>query len=312
MKLGITTLVLVIISSFVAGYFWWSDQLTAPQPGSQSQVTLNVSPDETATGVIANLASLRLIKSPFVAKVYLKFTGLDQKIRPGSYTLSPAGNLPDLFAALTSGPKDIKITIPEGWRREQIASRLAANLTNFDSASFIHKTATLEGQLFPDTYLIPPAASVSDVIAIFTSNFTDKTHLNPKSKTDLDNLILASLVEREARYDADRPTIAGILIKRLDQGWPLQVDAALQYAQGKAPDWWAPVTDTQLASPYNTYLHSGLPPAPIANPGLAAITAVLHPQNTDYWYYLTGTDGITYYARTLAQHNLNIDKYLKR
>jgi len=133
-------------------------------------------------------------------------------------------------------------------------------------------------------------------------------------------LIIASLIEREVKTPADRAIVGGIISKRLDNGWPLQIDATVQYASATSHcsadpadcDWWQPITDTKFPSLFNTYLHSGLPPAPICNPGLASITASASPQDSQYWYYLTGTDGQTYFAQTLGEHNLNIDKHLKR
>lgn len=128
-------------------------------------------------------------------------------------------------------------------------------------------------------------------------------------------LILASLVEREARASADRPIIAGILLKRLRDGHPLQVDATVQYAIGytHSDGWWRKeltTDDLKFKSPYNTYINAGLPPGAICNPGLSSITAVIHPTPTDYYYYLSDKSGQMHYARTLEEHNANIARYL--
>lgn len=267
-----------------------------------------VLPAEPAASIVNRLQNAGLIRSSLAARVYLKFKGLDQKLRPGEYELSSSESLESIISKLSRGPKDIKITIPEGWRREQIAERLSVSIKNFDAREFILSTASLEGQLFPDTYHISPTATVPDIIAIMTRNFFQKSGLElPKDK---DVLIIASLVEREANTDADRPTVAGIITKRLEAGWPLEIDATVQYGVNRGPDWWKPIYNTKVPSVYNTYLNPGLPPAPISNPGLASILAALHPQETAYWFYITGNDGITRYARTLSEHNLNIDKYL--
>lgn len=315
--LGFLSLLVILVIAFF-GYVWWQGELRPVQQGNSSIVTLVVQPDQSAAQTLDQLASSHLIKSPLSARLYLKFTGLDQKIRPGSYELSPGSDLSTIFKELTSGPKDIKITIPEGWRREQIAIRLQADLPGFDSSEFLRQTASLEGQLFPDTYLIPPSASVSDVIHIFTSNFSAKTHLDPSLASDRQTLVIASMVEREALSDADRPTIAGILIKRLAAGMNLELDTTAQYAWDtlncrKSPltcKYWTQDYDFKVESLYNTYLHPGLPPGPISNPGLASITGAQHPQSTAYWFFLAGHDGITHYAQTLAGQNLNVDKYL--
>lgn len=309
-KLLITVFGLLIFSfiTFTGVFYWWSGQLQPAQPGSSRKITFTVAPDQTATQTINELTSNRLIKSSLAARLYLQFSGLDQKIRPGTYSLSLGLNLPAIFKELTFGPKDIRVTIPEGWRREQIAARLAAALPGIDASEFLTQTATLEGQLFPDTYLISPTASASEITAIFLTNFAKKSGLDLPAQTE--TLILASLVEREAKADPDRAIIAGILKKRLEAGWPLQVDASVQYALGNSRDWWPQNIDAEYPSDYNTYLQTGLPPTPIANPGSASIQAVLNPQDTSYWYYLTGSDGRMYYARNLTEHNLNIDKFL--
>lgn len=274
-------------------------------PSDKTPTSVVVIKNESATSVINSLVEKKLVKSAFKAKLYLKISGLDQQIRPGTYVLTPSQNIPQIFSTLAAGPQDIWITIPEGWRREQIAASFSKDtFTNFNSDDFLSQTKGLEGQLFPDTYLIPVEASASDVIRILKSNFTSKSGLSLPANHD--QLILASIVEREAKYSADRYLVAGILIKRLKANWPLQVDATIQYATGS----WSPIPNTKLPTPYNTYLHTGLPPTPICNPGLASIDAALHPQSSPYWYYLTGTDGQMYYAQDLAQHQLNVDKYL--
>ena len=125
-------------------------------------------------------------------------------------------------------------------------------------------------------------------------------------------LTLASLIEREAKHNEDRAIVAGILIKRGENDWPLQIDATVQYVLGRERNWWPQVTkrDLNTNSPYNTYKNKGLPPGPICNPGLASIKAVLYPKKTDFWFYLSDKTGKMHYARTNGEHNANIRKYL--
>lgn len=305
MKLLVAIIVGLTLASFVS-FFWWTQALAPASPGSLSPQTFVVAKGQSASDVISSLFQQHLLKSTLAARLYLQFSRLDGKILPGAYSLSPSYNLKSIFASLTSGPKDVWITFPEGWRREQYAARLAAYLRDFNSQEFIELTATREGRLFPDTYLIPTYISMSDLIGIFTDTFDRKV-----GPIDSDTLILASLVEREARVDAERPTVAGILAKRLAANWPLQVDATIQYAKGSAPAWWVPITTTKFPSLYNTYLHPGLPPAPISNPSLASISAVRKPQPSTYWYYLHDSSGQIHYAATFLEHQLNIDKYLR-
>lgn len=253
---------------------------------------------------MTRLAQERLIHNYWVAKLYLQGTGLDQKVRPGSYLLSRSQSLEELLISLTAGPRDIWVTIPEGFRREQIAERFES-FAQFDKSEFLRLTATSEGKLFPDTYLVPLYATTENVVDMLLQNFAKKV-----GEISDDNLIIASLVEREVRNPDERPTVAGIILKRWEAGWPLQIDATVQYVQGDSKDWWPKDIDTKKPSAYNTYMNVGLPPSPIANPGLAVIQAVLKPEKTDYWYYLSDSKGITRFAKTLGEHNLNIDKYL--
>jgi UPF0755 protein len=301
-------LVIFIASSFVIWYGY--EVYYNPQP-AKMLVQFSITPHESASSVLTHLKSVGLIRSEMAIKIYLHLNQLTQKLKPGGYQLSQGFTPKQIIDELIKGPKDIWVTIPEGWRREQISLRLKTSLTGFDADRFNQITLGLEGQLFPDTYLFPAQATPSDVLRIFLSNFTKKTKLDPKDLKDRDILTLASLVEREAKIDTDRQIIAGILVKRLNAGWPLQVDASIQYVQGSPQDWWPNVSDTKLPSLYNTYIYTGLPPGPICNPGLASIQAVQNPQDTPYWYYLTGLDGITRYAVDLDRHNQNIDKYLR-
>ena len=138
----------------------------------------------------------------------------------------------------------------------------------------------------------------------------------PSCKTVLSDeqvIVLASILEREVRTKKDRPLIAGILIKRFQNNWPLQADATVQYIIGNEKNWWPQnITKAHLKinSPYNTYKHPGLPPAPISNPGLASIEAALRPESSSYWFYISDLDGAIHYANTIEEHNANIATYL--
>jgi UPF0755 protein len=303
-------------------WFWYQKELSPVVVGNGTKVSFTVSPNETAVSVLKELQKNSLIRSGLATRIYLKINGLGSKIRPGIYVLEADTSTPEIIKSLSIGPKDIRVTFPEGWRREEIASRLASVLigptTKFNPSDFIKETAALEGRLFPDTYLLPADISTDEVADLLTANFSKKTGLVPTSDIDKTTLILASLVEREAKSESDRQTIASILKKRLLAGWPLQVDASVQYSMDNRNcaaklldcNWWRNPIVTDYPSAFNTYLHPGLPPAPICNPGLATIDAVKNASDSAYWYYMTDNDGITHYARTLAEHNLNIDKYL--
>lgn len=219
-----------------------------------------------------------------------------------------------------------QVLIPPGLRKEEIADILASTLgwSKSQKDKWINvytrmKFDYIEGVYFPDTYLIPknesPLKTANRLISNFNDNFSQYLPQFKKiNMTWTRGLTLASIVQREAANDADMPLIAGILLNRLNQKMPLSVDATLQYARGnKGKGYWAPITlqDKKLNSAYNTYKKAGLPPHPISNPGLPAIEAVLNPEKTDCLYYLHDKDKITHCAVTYAEHQANIEKYLK-
>jgi UPF0755 protein len=293
--------------------------LSPPISTTSTPISFSVATGESAASILSRLEHAELIRSALAARIYLKLTSQEKKLVPGDFTLPSATSASDIVHILSSGPKDILLTIPEGWRREQIGIRLQALNPNFDYSSFIEATASIEGQLFPDSYLVPKDITASQAIRLFTSNFVKKTGLNPQNLSDINVLIIASLIEREANTAPDRPLISSVIRNRLALGMALQIDATVQYANDsrtclKDPfscTWWRPVIDTKFPSVYNTYLHPNLPPTPICNPGLSAITAAKNPDTSKYLYYITGNDGITRFARDLGGHQANIDKYLR-
>jgi UPF0755 protein len=183
-------------------------------------------------------------------------------------------------------------------------------------------TEGLEGRLFPDTYLIAKESTAETIVSLLLNTFEQKVLIGfadeiAAAKRDFDQvLILASIVEREARGLEEMRHVAGILENRLELGMALQADATLQYIKGYNPStesWWSPprAADKNLESPFNTYLYPGLPPQPITNPGLLAISASLKPLETDNLYYLHGADGEIHYAHSLEVHNANVRRYLR-
>ncbi len=268
------------------------------------------------------LQKAKLIKSALAFKVYVSITGKASKIQAGEYSLTGNLTLLQLTKELLKGPSEVWVTIPEGLRREEIALKMADGL-GINGASkdkfideFLVKSKSKEGYLFPDTYLFPKTASASAVVVRMVQVFDQAVDFNVNSKT----VILASILERETLTGDERPIVAGILLKRLDAGWPLQADATVQYAVAKcliptaSCNWWPrPLTAQDLAtnSPYNTYKYPGLPPGPISNPGLSSLKAVVNSQDSPYWYYIHDSSGVIHYAATVEEHNANVAKYLR-
>lgn len=321
-KIGIriTVLLLILLILLGGGAWWWNDAVSALDPEDTSQKIFVISPGENVRAVASRLRNEGFIKDQIGFFLTVRLKGFDEKIQAGDFRLSPSMDIEAILEELTHGTLDVWVTTLEGWRVEEIAMKLAQELAIPESELLKY---TREGYLFPDTYLIPKDASASAVVEVLLNNFdarvTDdiRAGIQAQGMTFEEGIVMASIVEREGRTDTDRPMIAGILLKRLRNDWPLQADATLQYAlgyQSEEKTWWKKTlynTDKEIDSPYNTYKKLGLPPTPISNPGLGAIKAVAFPTQSDYWYYLHSPDGQIYYGATLEEHEENIEKYLR-
>ncbi|MBD3279371.1 MAG: endolytic transglycosylase MltG [Candidatus Pacebacteria bacterium] len=296
------------------------------QPVDQSNLKTQrfvIPKGQTVKTIGQRLQQAGLIKNPYVFLLAVQSKDWQTKLQSGTFELSPSMSVWQIARELTQGTNDLWVTIPEGWRREELAQSLAEqDLTHFNEAEFLELTTGLEGQLFPDTYLVPKEMSTQTLVNLLLNTFEKKVSQNLASEIeqadhDLTALLtMASIVEREARGQEQMQMVADILWRRLELGMPLQVDATLQYIKGyheTQQTWWAPPTaaDKKLDSPFNTYLYPGLPPRPICNPGLGAIQAVLSPQANDYLYYLHDRQGQIHYATTFEQHQQNINQYLR-
>jgi UPF0755 protein len=311
---------ILFISALIGAVcIWWYLSNTTPVSQLKNPTQTFVVPKGQSTRtILKRLQQDKIIKSSLAAEIYLLLIQQRQGFQAGSFELSGSMQLNEVASSLRRGTVDIKATIPEGFRSEQIVDELIKSglLANLNKQDLYQKFKTKEGQLFPDTYFFPKESTPEEITDIMVNTFSQKTN-NQHPVTDND-LILASLVEREARHDIDRPLVASVLKNRLKIGMALQVDATLQYARATIAnnqfDWWPQITsaDKSINSPYNTYKFPGLPPEPIANPGIEAIEAVLNPAKTDYLYYVSEPDGTTHYAKNLEGHNANIQKYLMR
>ncbi|HNV44959.1 endolytic transglycosylase MltG [Candidatus Woesebacteria bacterium] len=314
---------LIFVIIVISGWAIFISLLQAPNSSDQSTVTFIIPKGEATQNIAQRLKAEGLIRSPLAFRLALYQQGKQTSIQAGSFKLSPSMSVSELTQVLTKGTDDLWITIPEGWRREEIAASLVKqDLSEFDEQEFLVLTDGLEGQLFPDTYLVPKASTTASIVNLLVNTFESKvlTALAEdlaSSQLDLNQILtLASLVQRESANEQDMPLIAGILFNRLEINMPLQVDATLQYVKGYSvaeQTWWSnPVAaDKNLASAFNTYQNPGLPPQPICNPGLAAIKAVLHPQSTTALYYIHDLADQIHTADTIEGHNANVNQYLR-
>jgi len=278
---------------------------------------ISIARGATAPDVAAQLTTARLINHPEILRAVLRITGASAHIQAGAYLFSTPQDLLAIAYRISTGAyglPPVRLTFPEGDTSRDDAERIAAALPDISASDFISRGQPYEGYLFPDTYLFLASTDVDTMVRTMRANFDTKiapltSDVQASGHSLSDIVTMASLVEREARSNASKSLVAGILWNRIKLGMPLQVDAVFGYIYGR--DTYSPsLADLKVDSPYNTYLHKGLPPGPISNPGLESIQAALHPTKTDYLYYLTGKDNLMHYAATFAEHLANQRKYL--
>ena len=264
------------------------------------------------------LVTKNVIRSSFMLKLYVMLMSGHRQVQAGDYLFDKPQSSFKIAYRLINGdlalPK-IKVTLTEGLTSKDVAAVIKKNVPNFDVSTFVMLAKPYEGMLFPDTYYFYPTTEPDDVIQMLRENFTEKVRpllldVQASGRSLQDIVTMASIVEREATSTTDREMIAGILWKRIKTNMPLQVDPPFYYLLGKDSAH-ITVDDLAIDSPYNLYKHTGLPPTPIDNPGLDAITATLHPVSTDYWFFLSDRSGRTHYAVTYDQHTANRRKYLE-
>ena len=291
--------------------------LFAPPANFPSGSIVSIARGESAPDIAAQLASAHLIKHPGILRAALRVTGGSARIQAGAYLFSTPEDLFTIAYRLVAGAYDIppvRITFPEGETARDDAARIMEGIPDISTSDFLSKAQLYEGYLFPDTYLFLQSADADSIVKMMRANFDTKTaplvsEVKVSGHSLSDIVIMASLVEKEARTSANRHIVAGVLWNRIKLGMPLQVDAVFGYIYER--DTYSPsFADLKVDSLYNTYIHKGLPPGPIDNPGLESIDAALHPTKTDYLYYLTGSDDLMHYATTYAGHQANRRKYL--
>lgn len=321
--------VLVLIAVFAA---WFLISLYQPGAGDGSGKVAVVIPRGSSLGVVAErLGNAGVIAHPFFFKLRARMTGHASDLKPGRYTLRKGMAYTTVIDKLTAGPPNhvIEVTIPEGRARAEIAPlvkqmgvkgnylRETVRSSHLSPSRYGGKHATsLEGFLFPATYELKRGATVRALVArqlaAFKQNFAkvNMSYARKKNLTPYDVVTIASMVEREAQLDRERPLIAAVIYNRLKQGIPLGIDATIRFAVN---NWTRPLLVSQLQtnSPYNTRTHQGLPPGPIGNPGLKSLQAAAHPARVGYLYYVVKPcgNGAHAFSSTDAQFQRDVAKY---
>ena len=322
----------------------FATDMTRPEDIGES-VEITVAEDEPEDELAGRLAAAGLIRSTALFQGQLRLSS--RTLEPGTYKLRKGMSGPQIIDRITGAapeetpapaaePRSFSITIPEGWRIEQIAEEYAnqggeggfdafmdavaaVDRSQYDFLADVPPDLPLEGYLFPDTYPFSATDTAPNVEAML-DNFGLKYDQEMRNRTAQMGLsihqvvTLASLVEKEAAVPDERPIIADVYISRWEQGWNLEADPTVQYMFGTKGDWWPKLTEPQLQTvgPYNTYKTEGLPPGPIANPGLGSIQGVLAPATTDYMYFVAKQDGSGEhkFSVTTEEQEAAVDCYL--
>jgi len=324
-KIFFLALITVIVLG-VAIKLNYNKALETPNSNDSTKVLLEIVKGETTDDILNSLVENGLLKGKWVnyAKIYLKFEDLSSSLQAGTYHLPKNLTITELIETLQNGrDPDNWVTIPEGLRKDTIADLIAEEIPNFSKETFLALTVdqtfidtleisvalqNLEGYLFPDTYAFAPEATEEDIITRMVENF--KTTVG--TEDSYEDIIFASIVEREGFDNKDRAIIAGILIKRYNEGWKLGSSVTVLY---HFKTWDEEILTSEdlsdTTNPYNTYALVGLPPTPICNPGLESIEAIRNPVETDYYYFIHGNDHVTHYGVTHEDHQENINNYLR-
>jgi UPF0755 protein len=292
--------------------------ISSPPHAFPTSSIIVVPADANAGQFATILKENHIIRSRTAFMTLARITRSDHTLDPGAYVFKKPLDLSGVIWRAAHGEHGIeavRLTFTEGMTVRDMGDTMKAALPGFNEDAFLNAASTSEGYLFPDTYLVTPGTPEDAIVVRLRTQFsTEIASITPQimsfGKPFSDDVIMASILEREARTLPEKRMVAGILWKRIEKGIPLQVDAAFAYAHGRS-DYVPTAEDTDIDSPYNTYKHQGLPPTPIANPGLESLLAAVTPTASPYLYYLTGSDGEMHYAKTYEEHQDNIEKYLK-
>lgn len=336
MKRRLTRLLLLLgVSAYVAVRILTGaidTGLDAPHRGlgPGESVVVDIPPGTSAARVAELLAERRVVASPNWFRWYLWWTGRAGRIQAGEYRFDGGRSVRQVADDLVAGRVALRrVTIPEGSTRWQVAGALAGAGFGTPQEALLATGRTgrvrdlapearsLEGYLFPDTYLAPRTAGAEELVEMMVDRFRDAWNEHRQRRAQETGLtaneivILASLVEAETTLEEERPLVAAVFLNRLERQMLLQCDPTLLYALRLAgrTDRNIRRSDFDHDSPYNTYRYPGLPPGPIANPGEASLDAALFPADTDYLYFVGRNDGSHAFARTLREHNRNVNRF---
>ncbi|MBW7997236.1 MAG: endolytic transglycosylase MltG [Candidatus Glassbacteria bacterium] len=291
-------------------------------PVRDSDVKVHVPSGATLSGIAGILEDNRVIRSPLAFQLLTRIRGLESGLRAGDYVIPPGKSLWETISLMTTGRGDMaRFTIPEGLTDKQVVERLSGALKGIDRDRMLAlvegdslaramglEVPRLLGYLFPDTYFVPPSIGEEELVRLmverFRSVFDELTSQGGTANgmSSHETVILASIIEKEAVLERERPIISSVFLNRLERKRPLESCATVLFVLGKHKSRLL-YRDLEVKSPYNTYLHRGLPPGPICNPGRGSLKAALQPADTNYLYFVARGDGRHAFTRSLVDHN---------
>ncbi len=350
-KLAVFLLTIVVIGLIVAvvGFVYYNSSLNSELPLSED-VNFSVKSGSSVETILSELEKNGTVKDKKILAIYLKLNpDIATNFKAGNFVITKGTTLKELTELLqdsSADRNDISVLIQEGLRYDEIADILEKAYTDVENDNFSRSEyiviienpdvyafssevksfltenkpsgKNLEGFLYPETYFFPKDATAGDVLEIQIKTLKGKLSQEDYNKISqskynyYEYLTIASMIEREAFADDEKPDISDVIFKRLENGVLgvklLQIDATLLY---QAKDWKAdPVVEKTKDGPYNTYKRTGLPPTPISNPGVDSIKASIYPKSNDYYFYLHDSDGVIHFARTQSEHNANVRRYI--
>lgn len=320
---------LFLLLFIFGGVIFFIQYLIGPLDKSSSQlVEVDIPNGSSLVAIATTLKDAGVIRESVYFIILSRLRGVESKLKAGYYELSTKMSVNQVIDKLVKGDvATFKLTIPEGLTIKEMAT-LIAERTNISSEEFLAAAREyqldffpeqdvefqVEGFLFPDTYQIPSKVTPEELISIMVKRFqrvigTDSVEVRGRYLNIWEIVTIAALIEEEAKLDADRPLVSGVIYNRLEKRMHLQLCASVLYVLGVKKDRLSKA-DTRIDSPYNTYKHGGLPPGPISNPGLTSLQAAENPEAVPYLFYFALPDGATYFSRTYEEHLAAVKKYL--
>ncbi len=318
---------------YSARLLWYDGLLTRPLSPTGIERSFRIDPGDSVNVIAQRLQDAALIRDAESFRAYLIYSGLDTSIQAGEYRLSAAMSAIEIAREIQDATAtEVEFIVLAGWRMEEIAASLptsglaitpeeflASAQTPLDGFDFLDEANSMEGFLFPESHILPRNSSVDELIQSLVRTFAQRltpdlvAGFEAQGLSVYDAVIVASIVEREAVQDEEKPLIASVYLNRLSIGMKLDADPTVQYALGYDVDkqtWWTnplSLNDLRFDSLYNTYVYPGLPPAPISNPGLDSLQAVAFPAETPYYFFRARCDGSGYhsFAETFEEHVAN-------